>query len=365
VTLADRARLVLARLEEKGLRRAIPRNDGLADFASNDYLGLAAAPEIVGALRNAPRVGASGARLLSGAHPEHTALEEELAAFVGRERCLLFSSGYLAALGAIHGLAQVVETAYSDALNHACVIDGLRLTRLERHVVPHGELSAVRTGAGAALFATESLFGMTGEREDLGAILARLREDDVLLVDEAHALGVFGPNGGGFARPHEDPRIVVLGTLSKAFGCVGGFVAGPAAFIELLISTARSFIFDTSLPPPVVRAARAALRRIAAGDDLRSALAARMAHAERVLHPLGLVAEVRAPIVPILVGDARRTVAIAQRLRAYGLYVPAIRPPTVPPGTSRLRVTLRADHSEIEIDRLAAALAEAFDGVPA
>jgi 8-amino-7-oxononanoate synthase len=364
VTFTERARRVLARLEDEGLRRSIPENAGLVDFASNDYLGLAAAPELLSAAREAPRVGASGARLLTGAHPEHAALEEELASFVGRERALLFSSGYLAALGALHGLAQVVDVAYSDALNHACVIDGLRLTRLERYVVPHGALARVSVGAEAALFATESLFGMTGEREDLGAILARMRTQDVLLVDEAHALGVFGQGGGGCARAYDDPRIVVLGTLSKAFGCSGGFVAGPAAFIELLISTARGFIFDTSLPPPIVRAARAALRRIVAGDDLRAALAARIAHAEQALRPLDLVTDVHAPIVPILVGDAHRAVAIAQRLRAQGLYVPAIRPPTVPAGTSRLRVTLRADHAEAEIDRLAAALAEAFAGAP-
>ena len=365
MTLVQRSLRELERLEEAGLRRSVPSNDGLVDFASNDYLGLAAAPPVLAALRGAARVGSGGSRLLSGAHPEHAALERELATFVRRERVLLFSSGYLAALGAIHGLARIASIAYSDELNHACVIDGLRLTRIERHVLPHGALPPLHERPGPAVVLTESLFGMTGEQTDLGAILASLREDDVLLVDEAHALGVFGPGGAGFASVHDDPRIVVLGTLSKAFGCAGGFVAGPAAFIELLISTARSFIFDTSLPPPVVRAARVALERIAGGDDLRGALFERLAEADALLRPLGCSGPVRTPIVPIVVGEARRALAIAGGLRDAGLYVPAIRPPTVPAGTSRLRVTLRADHTGEQIARLARGIAETFDPVPA
>jgi 8-amino-7-oxononanoate synthase len=365
VTLEQRSLRELGRLEEAGLRRSVPNNGGLVDFASNDYLGLAAAPALLAALRGSTRIGSGGSRLLSGAHPEHAALERELASFVRRERVLLFSSGYLAALGAIHGLARVVSIAYSDELNHACVIDGLRLTRIERHVFPHGALPLAEKRSGPAVVLTESLFGMTGELTDLGAILARLGEDDVLVVDEAHALGVFGPHGAGIASEYDDRRIVVLGTLSKAFGCAGGFVAGPAAFIELLTSTARSFIFDTSLPPPIVRAARAALERIAGGDDLRAALFDRVAEAEALLAPLDRSGPIRTPIVPILIGEADRAVTLAARLRGAGLYVPAIRPPTVPPGTSRLRVTLRADHTSEEIARLMRGLAAAFEPVPA
>lgn len=365
MTLEQRSLRELERLEEAGLRRGVPSNGGLVDFASNDYLGLAKAEPLLAALRASTRVGSGGSRLLSGAHPEHAALERELAGFVRRERVLLFSSGYLAALGAIHGLARIASIAYSDELNHACVIDGLRLTRLERHVLPHGALPPAEQRSGPAVVLTESLFGMTGELTDLGAILARLGEDDVLVVDEAHALGVFGPRGAGLASEYDDPRIVVVGTLSKAFGCVGGFVAGPGAFIDLLISTARSFIFDTSLPPPIVRAARAALERIAAGDDLRAALFERVAEAEAFLAPFERNGPIRTPIVPIVIGDAHRAVTLAAQLRSAGLYVPAIRPPTVPPGTSRLRVTLRADHTGEEIARLARGLAEAFDPIPA
>jgi 8-amino-7-oxononanoate synthase len=189
-------------------------------------------------------------------------------------------------------------------------------------------------------------------------MLAKMGEDDVLLVDEAHALGVFGPGGTGAASAYDDPRVVVLGTLSKAFGCAGGFVAGPAEFVELLVSTARSFIFDTSLPPPMVRAARAALRCIVNGDALRERLFDNVAYAAERLGPLGVCSPVRSPIVSVVVGEPQRAVALAAHLRRRGLYAPAIRPPTVPAGTSRLRITLRAGHRREEIDLLAAGIGE-------
>jgi 7-keto-8-aminopelargonate synthetase-like enzyme len=207
---------------------------------------------------------------------------------------------------------------------------------------------------------------MSGAAADLRMLLGELGEEDVLIVDEAHALGLRGEHGAGVASAYDDARIVVLGTLSKAFGCLGGFVAGPTDFIDLLVSTARSFIFDTSLPPPIVRAARAALRRIVEGDDLRAMLAERIGHAAAALARLGLVDGVPgSPIVPIVLGETRRALAVAAHLRSRGLYAPAIRPPTVPAGTSRLRVTIRTDHQFSDIDRLADALAEALVGASA
>ena len=358
MTLAQRSRDALRRLEDEGLRRAIPQNGGLVDFASNDYLGLSSSAPVLAALRGSAVAGSGGSRLLSGAHPEHSALEAELAAFVRRERCLLFSSGYLAALGALHSLSRVVSAVYSDRLNHACIIDAVRLTPLERHIVAHGELPVAEQRTGPAVIVTESLFGMSGTFADLGGMLAKMGHDDVLLVDEAHALGVFGPGGSGAASAYDDPRIVVLGTLSKAFGCAGGFVAGPAEFVELLVSTARSFIFDTSLPPPMVRAARAALRCIVSGDALRERLFDNVSYAGERLRPLGVCSPVRSPIVSVVLGEPQRAVAAAAHLRQRGLYAPAIRPPTVPPGTSRLRITLRADHRREEIDLLAAGIGD-------
>jgi len=305
-------------------------------------------------------VGSGGSRLLSGAHPEHAALEEELARFVRRERALLFSSGYLAALGILQAAAPLAVAAYSDERNHASIIDGLRLTKLPRTIYAHGKPPARSERFAPALIVTESVFGMSGARADLAGHLADLGPDDLLVVDEAHALGVYGAAGAGIASAFDDDRIVIIGTLSKAFGCAGGFVAGASEIIELLISTARSFIFDTSLPPPIAAAARAALRALAQGDALRTAL---NAHVMRLhdglctLDRFSLAAP--APIVPLIVGEAREALALAEALAAHQIFAPAIRPPTVPPGRSQLRLVLRADHTPAEIDALLRALAAA------
>jgi 8-amino-7-oxononanoate synthase len=273
---------------------------------------------------------------------------------------LLFSSGYLAALGALDGLGRLYGDCYSDELNHASIIDGVRLSRMTRHVYPHGMLPPATMRAKPAAIVTESLFGMSGRIEDLDRIVADLGDDDVVLIDEAHALGVFGEGGSGFASRFADPRIVVLGTLSKAFGCGGGFIAGPAEFIEFLISTARSFIFDTSLPPPIARAARASLARIVRGGDLRERLFDNVAHASRSFTELGLGPLPTGPIASIVLGEPERALGVAATLRENGFYVPAIRPPTVPAGTSRLRVTFNAKHRRDDLDRLFAALARAL-----
>lgn len=363
MTYLDRSRSELRRIDEQGLRRAISRHDTTAviDFASNDYLGLARSPLLLEAMQAAKVVGSGGSRLLSGAHPEHAELEGELARFVGRERALLFSSGYLAAIGAVNGLSRVVGASYSDEHNHASIIDALRLTRLVRHVYPHGKLPRREARTSPALVVTESVFGMSGDVANIERALEELGEDDVLLIDEAHALGAYGSRGAGVARAFGDKRIVVLGTLSKGFGCAGGFVAGPNDVIELLISTARTFIFDTSLAPGIARAALCALRLIEAGEALRAALTSRVAHARAGLQAIGALAErTGGPIVPIMIGDQRRAMEVGRFLEARGIYAPAIRPPTVPAGTSRLRVTMRADHTDQEIDVLTGALGDAL-----
>ncbi len=200
----------------------------VADFSTNDYLALATDSSMIEAMRHVKRVGSGGARLLGGRHREHWLLEQDIARWLGRERALLFSSGYMAALGTIQVLAQFADTIYSDALNHACLIDGIRAAKVSRVVYPHGKLNDREERPGRSLIVTESLFGMDGDTIDLHALVADLAPDDMLLVDEAHALGVLGPEGGGLAHGIDDQRVIVLGTLGKAIGCAGGFIAGPA-----------------------------------------------------------------------------------------------------------------------------------------
>ncbi len=348
------------------MRRIVPERsarDVAVDFSSNDYLGLAQHPAVVDALRSARRVGSGGSRLLGGSHAAHRALELELAAYVGREKALLFTSGYHAALGAIGSLACAVDGVYSDALNHACLIDGIRATRLERHVYPHASFAGAARAADAvrgALVVSESLFGMDGDAVDLRAMLELLGPNDVLLVDEAHALGVAGEHGGGLAYGIDDPRVVVLGTLSKAFGALGGFVAGPGVVIDYLQTAARTFIFDSALPPAVAEAARAGVALAFGYDERRQHLGFLSERLRSGLRVRGYaVPEGTGPIVPVLVGDAGATLALAARLRARGIDAPAVRPPTVPPGTSRLRITLRVTHEPANVDQLLAELSGA------
>jgi 8-amino-7-oxononanoate synthase len=330
------------------------------DFSSNDYLGLSTDPQVVQAFRNASRVGSGGARLLGGRHREHSLLEEELAAWLGRERVLLFSSGYLAALGAIAALGSVVDTIYSDERNHASLIDGIRATGLAREIYPHAQLPPPGLRCAPALIVSESLFSMDGDMIDVHEMLGRLGDDDVLLLDEAHALGVRGVQGAGLAGGIDDPRIVVLGTLSKALGGLGGFIAGPERAIELLVNTARTFIFDTALPPALALAARIALVIARKADDRRAhldELAARLR--DRLIAGGACVAgDWNAPIVPVILGGERRAMDVAARLLQQRSYAPAVRPPTVPPGTSRLRISLRSDLAVEHVDRLAGQIVE-------
>jgi len=327
--------------------------EGAIDFSSNDYLGLSTHRSVLAAMQRATRVGSGGARLLAGRHREHSLLEEELAAWLGRERVLLFSSGYHAALGAIPVLASAVQTVYSDALNHASLIDGIRLGHAPRTVYPHAQLPSRDERIDSALIVTESIFSMDGDAVDLDAMLAGLGDDDVLLVDEAHALGLVGARGAGRAAHLRDPRVVVLGTLSKAFGAHGGFIAGPATLVEMLVNSARSFIFDTALPPAIALAARVALSLVRGDDEGRRSLHRNVAHLRAGLASLGLptIAD-PSPIVPVLLGEERRTLRISEELLRKKTYAPAIRPPTVPPGTSRLRISVRSNHTLEAIDLL-------------
>jgi 7-keto-8-aminopelargonate synthetase-like enzyme len=311
---------------------------------------MAKEPQVVQALKHATGAGSGGARLLAGRNRELSLLEEELAQWLGRERALLFSSGYTAAIGTIPVLAELADAIYSDRANHASLIDGMRLSKRLRVVYEHSTLPVVREGRGA-LVVSETLFGMDGDVLDVAALLATLRDEDVLLLDEAHALGIAGNEGAGYARGFTDPRIVVFGTLSKALGTLGGFVAGPGAIIDLLVNRARSFIFDTALPPALALAARIALHLTRQAGDRRARLGE---HAAALRAALRLPGEV--PIVPIVVGSEERALELSEHLLQRRMYVPAIRPPTVPPGGSRLRVTLRSNHAPEQVGLLAAEL---------
>lgn len=350
----DRAETRLRQIREAGRYREIGEEGRpfAADFSSNDYLGLAADSRMIEAMRVVRRVGSGGARLLGGRHREHRLLEEEIARWVGRERALLFSSGYLAAIGAVTVLAQTVDAIYSDRLNHASLIDGIRSCRLPREIYPHARLPPRGLRRRSALIVSESLFGMDGDRIDPARMRADLGESDVLLLDEAHALGVVGAEGSGLASGIDDPRIVVIGTLSKAIGATGGFVAGPAPLIDLMINAARTFIFDTALPPPIAFAARVGITLARKGDDLRARLFARSARLRDGLAALGYDSSVQGPIFPIVLGGEERALAAMRCCAEGGVNAPAIRPPTVPEGSSRLRITLRADQKEAEIDLL-------------
>lgn len=362
MTYLARVRERLARIRAENRYREVDAEPQryFADFSTNDYLGLATDGRVVAALRQANRAGAGGARLLGGKFRDQWLLEEELAAWLGRERALLFSSGYLAALGALPVLAQLSAHAYSDALNHASLIDGLRLSRVARTVYPHLSLPPRLARTRPALIVSETLYGMDGDLADPHALVADLDEGDVLLLDEAHALGVLGTNGAGLAHGITDERTIVLGTLSKALGGTGGFLAGPAEAIDLFANSARSFIFDTALAPALALSSRVAVM-LACGPEgamRRQSLRARVERLHAGLIRLGLPAPAHfSPVVPILCGDERKALAAQAACRERGVYAPAVRPPTVPQGRSRLRVSVRADHTDVQIDTLLEALA--------
>jgi 8-amino-7-oxononanoate synthase len=338
----------------------------LVNFASNDYLGLASDPRVVAAAVRAAEAfgwGAGASPLVSGGRTPHRELAEALAAFEGTEAAVLFPTGFAANLGAIAALVGPGDVVYADRLDHACLIAGARLSGARLRVYPHGD--AGRLGAILArdrgrfrrsLIATDGVFSMDGDLAPLVELVELAeRSGAMLLVDEAHGTGVFGPDGRGAASEcGVAGRIPIrVGTLSKALGSLGGFVAGSRRLIDRLVNHAPTLIYSTALPPAAAVAAQAALAIAQAepwrrervrvlGDRLRGALTAA---GFEVLPSTG-------PIVPVPLGDPARAVALADRLRACGFLVPAIRPPTVPAGTSRLRISLTAAHTEEDIAAL-------------
>ncbi|GAA2285315.1 8-amino-7-oxononanoate synthase [Streptomyces ruber] len=349
-----------------GLVRTLrPRSAGspLLDLASNDYLGLARHPEVVeGAAAAARRwgAGATGSRLVTGTTELHGELERELAGFCGAEAALVLSSGYAANLAAVTALAPHGSLLVSDAGNHASLIDGCRLARGTTQVVPHADPEAVRKALGAhpgpAVAVSDSVFSVDGDAAPLAELAAACRESGAgLIADDAHGLGVLGAGGRG--APHAAglagaPDVVVTLTLSKSLGSQGGAVLGPARVIDHLVNTARTFIFDTGLAPAAAGAALAALRRLRREPERAARVREVAAELYTRLTASGLDA-VRpdAAVVSVRVPSPERAVRWAADCRAAGLAVGCFRPPSVPDGVSRLRLTARADLTDGQLDR--------------
>ncbi len=349
------------------------RIDGreLLVFCSNDYLGLARHPELIKALQRAAGdcgVGSTAAHLVVGHHREHAALEEALAEWTGRERALLFSTGYVANLGVLQALLGTGDLCVQDKRNHACLLDGARLAGCTLKRYPHADVDgAARQLAtapqAAALVASDGVFSMDGDLAPLAGLAALCaREGATLMIDDAHGLGVLGPQGAGSvaaAGLAQADVPVLMATLGKALGCAGAFVAGPAALIDGLTQFARTYVYSTALPPALAAAARVAVQLARSDDDRRVRLARLIARFRTGAAQLGLpLAASPTPIQPLLLGDSAAALQVAAALEARGLLVTAIRPPTVPEGTARLRITLSAAHDEADVDRLLDALAE-------
>ena len=361
----------LAGLAARGRLRALRPRTGV-DFASNDYLGLAESPAlreaVVEALARGVPVGAGGSRLLRGNHPEHEALEAEAAAFFGSEATLFLSSGFAANLVAFSALPQRGDLVLHDALIHASAHDGMRLGRAETWSFAHNDVGAAddailgwraRGGAGRVWIAVESLYGMDGDCAPLADLAALAdRHDAFLLVDEAHATGVFGDRGEGLGGAlHGRDNVATLHTCGKALGCEGALLCLPATLRDFLVNRGRAFVFSTAPSPLMAAAARASLRLVA-DPARRAALGRLVAHAGTILARHGVVATA-SPIMPLIVGDDAATMRLADAVRAAGYDVRGIRPPTVPPGTARLRLSITLGVGAADIDGLAAALAAA------
>ena len=345
----DRRRRVVD-LDACGPRARMPDGREVITFASNDYLGLGSHPDVVAGARSALErwgAGSGAARLIVGSRPVHSRLERALAEWKGTERAVLFPTGFAANVGVLTVVGTAGTLICSDALNHASVVDGCRIAAAEIAVYPHrdlGTLERLLAGAARAVVVTDAVFSMDGDEAPLQEIAALCRRHGALLVvDEAHS--VLGPS-----LSSDECEMVRVGTLSKFLGAMGGFATGPAPLIDLLVNRARSFIFTTAPSPADAGAALAALAvlRSEEGEHLRSRL---RAHIDRIApgHP--------SPIVPVVMGDEGAALAASEELLRRGFLVPAIRPPSVPAGASRLRVTVSAAHSEEQVGAFAEALA--------
>jgi 8-amino-7-oxononanoate synthase len=382
--LAERLSEGLAALDRESLRRrrrvldspqqARARIDGreLVNFSSNDYLGLAADPRLVQAAHRALDeygVGSGASPLVSGHLRAHEEAEKRFAAFSGLPRALLFPSGYAANLAILTVLGGLDAEIFGDRLNHACLHDGARLSRSTYTRYAHLDMDELARALGASraavrIVATDAVFSMDGDLAPLTHLLDLCeRHDAWLVIDDAHGVGVLGERGRGSLERFAiaSPRIVYMATLGKALGGYGAFVAGSERAIEWLLQRARTYIFSTALPPVMAAAASAAMELVETDPSLLERLRSRIAEFRAACAALGVpVTPSETAIQPVIVGPAERALEVSARLAERGLFVPAIRPPTVPKGTSRLRVSLCAAHSRGDVERLARALSESL-----
>lgn len=360
----------LASLAARGRLRTLAPRVGL-DFASNDYLALAESPELAAAVTTALArgipVGAGGSRLLRGNHPEHEALEEEAARFFGAESALYFSAGFTANEALLSTAPQRDDLILYDALAHASAHEGMRLARAPNARFPHNDVGAAedvirawreKGGRGRVWIVVESLYSMDGDRaplDDLFALAAR--HDAFLLIDEAHATGVYGPGGRGLAARFEGAgNVVTLHTCGKALGVAGGLLCLPRVLRDFMINRCRSFIFATAPSPVIAACVRAALKIIEAADDRRAELMSRIDFAGAELRRLCAIEPSGSQILPIIVGADVRATTLASRMQAHGYDIRAIRPPTVPNGSARLRIALTLHAREDDVARMIADL---------
>jgi 8-amino-7-oxononanoate synthase len=383
----DQLQPALAALDAQSLRRVRRVLDGpqgvrvaldgksYLSFSSNDYLGLANHPALAEAARQAGvsiGVGAGAAHLLTGHHRLHHTLETELAAFVGLPAALLFSTGYMASLGVLPALLDRHGEVFEDKLNHASLVDAAVLSRAKLTRYPHADMAMLEqrlasSSAKVKLIASDTVFSMDGDLAPLAELLALARRHDAwLYLDDAHGFGVLGERGQGalaLLNGEPDARLIYLATLGKAAGVAGAFVGGSVELIEWLVNRARTYIFTTAQPPLLAAAVSASLRVIAADGWRRAHLAALIGRLKSGLAglPWPLLAS-DTPIQPLMIGGNSEALRLAEGLRARGILLPAIRPPTVPAGEARLRISLSAAHSLDDVETLAAALHELAHG---
>ncbi|ESW63618.1 8-amino-7-oxononanoate synthase [Mesorhizobium sp. M0924] len=360
-------------LARKDRLRTLSPRAGL-DFSSNDYLGLAASRRlgdaVVAAIARGTPVGATGSRLLRGNAPEHEQLEADAAAFFGADRALFFGSGYIANFALLSALPQKGDLLVVDELAHASMHEGAQAGRAQFVLAAHNDATAVEDaitrwrvagGMGCVWIAVESLYSMDGDCAPLESLVALAdRHGAFIVIDEAHATGVWGPDGRGLAAAFEGrDNIIALHTCGKALGASGGLVTGPRALCEYLINRCRPFIYATAPSPLMAVVAREALAMLADEPMRRVQLHERVASAGRLVNRWGVTPS-GSQIQPLVIGDVRRTMAVAARLQARGFDIRGVRPPTVPEGTSRLRISLTLNIGEADISAMVEALVEVF-----
>jgi 8-amino-7-oxononanoate synthase len=340
----------------------------LLNFCSNDYLGLASHPAIGDALKKAVDqygTGSGASHLISGHSQLHDNLEQQLADFTGRPRAVLFSTGYMANMGAINALVGRHDLVLQDQLNHASLLDGGRLSRADFQRYKHADLQSLQqrleqSTASRKLIVTDGVFSMDGDLAPLKEMSSLAAQHNAwLMVDDAHGFGVLGNQGGGLVEEvhlNAEQVPVLVGTLGKSFGTFGAFVAGSEALIETLIQFSRSYIYTTAMPPAIAAATLASLKIVREETWRRDKLTALITQFRRGAEQIGMqLMDSSTPIQPVLINDDQKVMQISSRLREQGFLVGAIRPPTVPAGSGRLRITLSADHSEEQVEQLLAA----------